>query len=236
MDEIDKIKNKIHESEGYKIGTKIDILSISSYVFKRNYTELKDALLTYSLPQVYIKLWDVRKRKNLYKFQKEIIRLFHNFLSSSGSLIEHTRIFVRETYKSTQFGEEYTNKIKKEFDNSLLAHFIKDLRNYILHKGIPLIKPNLPLEQDQAFFLISVYKLQQWDGWTKKSKEYLNSLKYDIKLHEIINEYETKVANFYKWLGKRLNELHEKDFIELKKLQDKYGQLIPKDVLRRIKG
>jgi len=176
MDEIDKIRKKIHESEGYKIRAKIDILNISFYVFKKNHTELNSAILTYRLPQVYIKLWDIRNRKKLYQFQKEIIRLFHNFLSSSGSLIDHTRIFIRELYENTDFLEEYRNEIKKEFEDSTLAQFIKDLRNYILHKGIPLIKPNLPLEQNKVFFLISVYKLQKWDKWSKKSREYLNNL------------------------------------------------------------
>ena len=68
---------------------------------------------------------------------KEVNRLFHNFLSSAKTLIEHTRIFMDTHFKNTSVNKEYTHKIKMEFSQDDLSRFIQDLRNYMLHQGLP---------------------------------------------------------------------------------------------------
>jgi hypothetical protein len=226
------LKEQIESSEGWKIEAGTRNLGTSYYIFMSNYNQLKNGLELFD-SKASSKLWAIKNRDKMDLFQTEIIRLFHNYLASVKSLVEHTRIIVREIHGSNEFSRECELKIKEIFGNSTLSHFIQDLRNYILHKGIPRIfarmKPRESMKSEvTSSIMLELSSLRSWDGWKAKSKEYLNDAKDDLNLYEIIVAYGSLVIDFYNWFLKRQEELFKEELEITQKIKDEYNKMVLK--------
>lgn len=134
---LDQLLKQMESMEGWKIEVKTRNLGISHYIFMTNYNQLKNSLELFNTKEVDSNIWAIKNRDKLNQFQIEVIRLFHNYLASVKSLVDHTRIMVREVHGNKKFSREYELKKQEIFVNSPLSCFVQDLRNYILHKGIP---------------------------------------------------------------------------------------------------
>src|SRR5436309_1126101 len=88
------LMKQIETTEGWKVRQRILIHSISYHVFTGNYEELRRVLEAYHNPDFALPLWAVSNRPKLDLFQKEIVRLLHNYVASAKTLVEHTRKFV----------------------------------------------------------------------------------------------------------------------------------------------
>jgi len=127
---------QIEATEGWKIRQRIARHAISYGIFMGNYDELKRALEAYHNPDFALTLWSVSNRPKLDLFQTSIVRMLQNYVASAKSLVDHTRKFVRTYYTGTDFEKNYKEKVAQIFHNPFCA-FIMDLRDYILHNGLP---------------------------------------------------------------------------------------------------
>lgn len=229
------LRSHIELSEGGKKEAGMMKLATSHYVFVSNYTQLKKGLEFFNSEEGN-KLWDIRNRDKLYLFHMEIIRLLHNYLASVKSLVDHTRIIIEEVHGSNEFSNEYKLKKEEMFDNSALSHFVQELRNYILHKGIPNTfaqeKFKTPTDSETtSSIILDLSSLRSWNGWRSKSKEYLNAARDDIDLYEIIVSYGSLVIDFYNWFSRRQVELFRTEFEETRKLKYEHDKIIKKYML-----
>jgi hypothetical protein len=140
--------------------------SFSYNIFSGNLKELKEGLKRIENPQIRLQLMAQNNGDAEGQAHKEINRLFHNFLAAAQTLIDHTRIFVNQNYKGTTIHQAYTQKIKSEYAEDELCKFIKDLRNYMLHKGLPDNQMSFSLTKGHAAFestiSLEVEKLVTW--------------------------------------------------------------------------
>jgi hypothetical protein len=108
-----------------------------------------------------------------------------------------------------------------------------DLRNYMLHKGLPGCQMSVeakkigPNGQCSIESTVTLRKdsLLEWSGWHKISAAYLETAPDQLKLSTIAIEYGDKVLSFYKWFDSTLDDFHSQDLIELQELQDRYAQI-----------
>ncbi|MGE5417456.1 MAG: hypothetical protein ACM3UZ_12035 [Acidobacteriota bacterium] len=154
--------------------------------------------------------------------QKEVIRLLHNFLAASASLVDHTRILAKDLYSNSPFWNEYNATVKATFAESPISNFVKDLRNYFLHTKIPVISATLvPIdEQMDSYINLHLDELRNWDGWKKKSKEYLASQPSKIRLEVVCDDYWSIVESLYKWFADKQNIIHLAEFEQAKEIQN----------------
>lgn len=85
----------------------IHSLTLSFYVFQANYEQMK--LIDISLEEAL----DLHAPDNQEKFESvsmETILLFHNFLASAKTLVDHTRKTVERLYSETSFIEIYNDQ------------------------------------------------------------------------------------------------------------------------------
>ncbi len=228
-EDIQEVGRKIEDSKGWKISNKIDLLNISHYIFMGNYNQLKQGLELFQRKNIALKLWNIDNREKLTEFQTEVIRLLHNYLASVKSLVDHTRIIVRDLYEGEDFIQEYQKKVNECFLDWPLSCFTQDLRNYILHKGIPIVSASITFQDDDEVdnnIYLNKSSLLLWDNWSKKSKEYLNILDKRVKLCDIVNEYSKKVIYFYIWFGEQQREIHSQEFKETEELQKKFKEIL----------
>lgn len=85
-------------------------LKASFRVFNGNFNELQEYLEHLKTPNEPLVKYSYNKRENIEALIDESSRLFHNFLSSAKSLVDHTRVIVNRLYPADhEFNQEYQN-------------------------------------------------------------------------------------------------------------------------------
>ena len=215
-----ELDNRIENLTGTKIERMLEILKVAEYVNDKNYKELTETISNY---KGNFSLWNLDKMRNLGISHREIIRLFHNYLSSLSSLISSARVFKKHL-KNEEFSKEYDSKMKSMKIN-VFHRFILDIRNYSQHYGPPPISllffvrksgknkfdMRLGIVIDREFLL-------SWEKLTSVSKEFVKKQGDDIDM-EIINDHQKEIKKNFLWLHTRINELYAKDIEELRNLE-----------------
>jgi hypothetical protein len=225
--ELREIEREIEASEGYRIYNRMNLLEKSYFIFDSNYLNLIHVLEEFEQPVVFLKLWEEKTRNRFDLFINDVIRLFHNYLAGATTLLEHIHTLRDGLYEETDFSEEYRARWDGQFGEASLPRFVEDLLIYMLHKGLPFALAELNfgrigsgMEVNSAIRL-DVSKLGEWEHWSEKGREYLDTLDEKAKLDDIIGEYTAIVADFYRWFVLRQSELHQEALEELEELEDK---------------
>jgi uncharacterized membrane-anchored protein YhcB (DUF1043 family) len=221
VDLMDELRN----SNEQKTVQKIRHFSISLEIFVSNFNELKHHLEIHNNPQVSLKLMSQDNRELLHQYQKESTRLLHNYIASTLSLIDHTRIHYRELYGQNDLFPDYQKKIDTHFKVHPLSNFIKDFRQYIQHFSMPSLSSRLHFQQGAPDFeisiRISVESLNKFSGWNSKSKEFIKSLGEDFDLLEVIIAHESHIKIFYEWFMNRQHIIHKSDYEKVNEIRNK---------------
>lgn len=220
MDKREKLK-------GAKIFNDIQNLATSQYFVIKNYQELEKQIALYEKDS--INMWDIAKRDKFQAFLRELSRLIHNYLSSTFSLISH----------SSNFCDQLQNKnLRKDYDEMVVKlklydcyHFVKDLRRFNQHIGLPLISAQLNFKSDpneiQSSILFDKKVLLSWHGnnaWTARSKNYLNTHK-EIEVTAVFIEYQGLIKDFYDWFYKKASSVYANDLKEFVDNERELGRL-----------
>jgi hypothetical protein len=213
--------DKLQASSEMEIYRNLEALSASYRVFKRNYDELVYHLDHLNDPRESLFMYSSEQRENLERLIDETSRLFHNFLASAKSLVDHTRVIVNRLYFNQEFKKEYDKKIAGELANNPVQKFVQRLRNYTQHYTLPIPELEIEFAEDIAMSVrLDVELLKQWDGWDKISMSYLKESGDSLCLISLSNKYFVLVEQFYQWLTERQTQLHKSDLENLQKMND----------------
>lgn len=220
-----ELDQKLEASEGYRIYTKMKLLGKSYFLFDGNYLALKHVLEDFEHPATFLKLWEKADRHRLDLFMSDVIRLFHNYLAGARTLLYHVRAFEGDEYRGTSFAHEYQRRVEQQVEGSSLHHFVQDLPGYMLHKGFPVALAELNLGsvsnsvEVRSAIELNVTELRNWEKWSDKGREQLNTWGNKVKLGDIVTEHASLVTELYDWFRTRQSELHQRDLEELAQLQ-----------------
>lgn len=180
-----------------------------------NYRELQARHSTY-LKTHFQEIGAVKCQKSIEDYAHALC----NYLSSYAASIEHM-MKVRNKLKNEELKKTYADKLES---SKLLVEqkFVKDLRNYIEHYGIPemgtpiqkfseLIVSEGKLVGIKKDFLVTINfaptmdseELKKWGGWQKESRAYLESLKLDrgrVRPHFLVDFLHKSNIDFLNWL------------------------------------
>jgi len=182
-----------------------------------------------------LRLMSQNNREAGEQTHREVNRRVHNFVAASLTLIEHTRAFMREQYAGSVVLESYQAKVTAEFSNEPIAKFVQDLRNYMLHKGLPesemflayKANPQMPDGGGELATGIrfNASRLSTWDGWSIPARMFIESAGEYIDIHAFVDTYTDKVISFHEWLQNELDHLHAEDLAQLRTLQHAFVEL-----------
>jgi hypothetical protein len=96
---------------------------------------LRELLNTLEDPNDPAKIWVWENKKRRDALLGELMRYFHNFLTSVTTLIDHTRHLMKEDFITEKHRKEHQEKIGHTFARDPLTIFIKELRHYIWRKS-----------------------------------------------------------------------------------------------------
>lgn len=216
--------DKITNCEGIKCINSMKYHNDCISIFGGNFKELSKALLHFENLKNALDLMDQDNREATEEYHNEISRLLHNFLASAKMLVDHTRVFINKFYNGTRIFQFYGNKVKSEFENDGLCKFIHELRNFILHQGLPYTGLILRPDLETTVFLDRDLTLD-WDGWTALSRNYLESQPERMRVYDFVNAYTQKVYVFNHWLNLKIKEYHKTDLDELDSLRKRYREI-----------
>jgi len=232
--ELQELDREIEVSDGYRLRNRMSLLERSYFVFDTNYLNLKHILNEFEQPMVFLKLWEEKTRSRFDLFINDVIRLFHNYLAGGNTLLDHIRTLHGATARETGFSDEYQERWNEQFGERSLPNFLEDLLSYLLNEGLPFAlaelnfgKVGVGMEVSSSIRL-DARRLGEWERWSEKGREHLNSLDYKAKFEDLINEHAATVADFYQWFVVRQSELHQKAYGELKELESKREDLVRK--------
>lgn len=197
----------------------------SQHIFSGNFKQLRELLQFIHDPErSFDKLFTADKSREMTLAQNEVVRLFHNFVASAMTLIEHTRIMIRDDSVKKGAIDEYQEKIEVTFTNNTLAGFIQDLRNYILHKGIPFTGVELKWTAENKKYDTRVFldlsQMKTWDKWSERGRTYIDNAGAEkITLLEVVEAYTAIVQSFHEWYHNWFMELHKAELEEFRALQ-----------------
>ncbi|EOP48554.1 hypothetical protein IKQ_05528 [Bacillus cereus VDM053] len=225
--EIRRLDEQLRATEGWRIRSKLKVFSISIYTFEKNNIELVNLLNQYETDSnLALKIASFSNRETFEAFLAEIIRLLHNYLASAMTLVDHTRKLFRDEYEKIEFEKEYNKKIDELFVQSPVSRFIQDLRNYSMHRMLPMAGASVAFSEEtgmtQSIYL-SKDKLIEWKGWKPNSRVYLDKQEDNIKLLQLVNEYTKNVTEFQTWFQEKQNEIHSEAMKELKAFEKEYN-------------
>jgi hypothetical protein len=225
--ELREIDREIEASEGYRLRNRMNLLEKSYFVFDANYLNLRHVLDEFEQPMVFLKLWEERTRDRFDLFIDDVIRLFHNYLAGGTTLLDHIDTLRDGLYGDSDFADEYQARWEEQIGAPALPQFMEDLLVFMLHEGLPFALAELNfgrmgsgVEVNSAIRL-DVEKLREWEHWSEKGREYLDTLEGKVKLADVVGEYATIVSRFYQWFVLRQSELHREVLGELEALEGK---------------
>lgn len=230
-----ELEERLVGSEGYGLYMKVRALGRSYYIFDRNHRALVVILeKLVEEPGSLLPIFVQPTQESFYLLEANVAIVLHNFLAGAKTLVDHTRVLVRDLYGGSAFEDEYQKKVDERLKNSPVVQFVQRLRNYALHKSIPVTTTKLRIkrvgtEQNEVSLsgsiTLNVDELRGWDGWSSKDREYLDAIGKEIEITRLANEYRAVIDGFHSWLQERQQELHSDSLNETEAIQERLSQV-----------
>lgn len=191
-------------------------MQINYELFKRNYEELVVLLEKFNNPMTFqeVALNTDKGRAMAMDAMIEFTRRLHNFLASVKMLIDVTRNWIKEKFEKTQFMVINQSEIDRRFKNNVQAQFLEDLRNFTLHRKLPLSIPQLrmdPIGEHQLRSSLGLVLIKsdllEWKNWSEYGSMQLQMEDGDeVDIRPIVDQYFENVTDYTKWLSWQLRK------------------------------
>ncbi len=183
-----------------------EIVRRSWSVFVRNTRELSQLLAIPSKRTAVSLLLMSDDREATTPFWEELDQRLHNELASAVTLVDHSRRLMKyyRPYIPSMV-QEYERRNENVTDLRETA-FLRDLRNYLLHYGVPPVIQTLSLSSPAVAggtghaIKLSADRLLEWGSWKAKSRDYLAEFKDGPDLRQTVAVYANSMSGLFSWL------------------------------------
>lgn len=233
LEQLRAAERRILEHPAYTTYQEIEGLRRSLHaVFIPNWMELVELLqlaatnegLAFELAQ------NVRAPVVRDQFETLLTRRLHNHLASTMSLVEHVRRVMRG--QSDPIASQF-NLLRGEVATHPEISFMQNLRNYVLHHGLPFLGHHLAVtnvnssEQTvESEVKLSCSGLLEWDGWTAQSSAFLSASDEALGLRQIVIKHGELVKDLNLWLIGRLQADNESGLEVVNELIIEYNAIL----------
>ncbi|TGJ96931.1 hypothetical protein DLJ96_02480 [Actinotalea fermentans ATCC 43279 = JCM 9966 = DSM 3133] len=148
------------------------------------------------------------------------LRHLLNYVGSAFTLVDHTRNLLA-TYEGENFLAEYETR-KMAVTGTRSAAILKALRNYMIHRGQPVL--GIDLEADPRgsaqWVVVDASDMLSWKKCPAPAKKYLSESR-SIRILDLVQEYETSLGELYEWVFAQYQILHGGEIAEFQDLVQK---------------
>jgi len=217
---LDQLPGKVYHELG-------ESLNRAARLFSKNSEELRDHLMQFVGKPVFVT--DLSEG-----FDSEAARLLINYLAALAGLRDAQRVVHHKLWpdpdeeenracemcgrrdpKRTKWEVEVWDRKREELLGDGRIAFLTKLRDYSLHYNIPLMtvassftsvaSPGGPLVGKNSVG-ISRGDLLRWDGWNKRSRDFINEHDGDIiELTPLVAFFSQRVREFIRWFFEQID-------------------------------
>lgn len=152
--------------------------------------------------------WDDEDDDPLREFVVEIGRLWHNYVASAVTVVDHMRKLFDKQPADLQ--SEYKQKIEELILPHDVVDFVHKSRQVAVHKGVFTPGATMRFQRGKQWYevdcrtdiLLNRYK----DWWTAGARRYLVANSPRVNLTKVVEKYAEVVDAFYDWFTDRFYE------------------------------
>jgi hypothetical protein len=225
LDILREVERRITQHPAYKEHGETESLARTiNTVFVPNWRELL-GLLNQATNDVALA---VELIQNMYRpdvrnqFHAQTAQRLHNYTASTMTLVDHVRRIMRG--RTGPIAEAFEER-KRELLSHPEVPFMQDLRNFTLHRSLPILahrlsvtNVNAPGQTMDSEVELSVTSLREWDRWTSPSLSFLAQCGEVVVLRPVVQEHGERVLTFNNWLHDELSMANAAGLDELNKL------------------
>lgn len=170
---------------------------ISNNILSGNIVQLRQFLNTLEDPKDPAKIWVWENKKRRDDLLGELMRYFHNFLTSATTVIDQTRHLMKEDFISEKHRKEHQEKIDHTFARNPLTIFIKELRHYVTHRAIPIIQMSHEESGENKRLEMDLEKIASWKNWSQLARDFIEKRRPAIRILDLVDQYEQIAVEFH---------------------------------------
>ena len=196
----------LQHSAGAKIRQEVSSLYTTLEIVNKNYQMLKKGSGYHQ--DKTSELWMTGNRDRLETFQREYLRLLHNYSASVYSL-ERQTYTILDRYEDEKPGlkEQYFQEIRdRGLDTEV--DLVKQLRHYTQKRELPPLASSMHGKKTEEGTFETEYKLilekeemMDWDEWNSDVRERLEAMDERIDITNLASEFQEKLNGFYDWFN-----------------------------------
>lgn len=215
----------IRKLPGYEVNIRLTSFIDAILVCNANAVSFRKRHDKINTPALVVMLKEPANYSLRHETNLELQRQFSNFLMSAFAVRDHWYALRNEYYIGTAVNEKINAFTSETFGKNELASFMHDFRNYITHKGYPLVSQTFSEKDHRLINDVRFEKEQllEYKKWSTLSKQYINRIENSISLISCVSEYSEILRLYYYTLVKMLEEWHKEDLSLLKHYKDSYG-------------
>lgn len=205
---LDDVQRRMSEHPGYREYVACaELARTINTVFVPNLRELHTLLL---LPtrdaNLAIELFQNMKRPDVRDgYESAVTQRLHNYVAGSATLVDHARRLMR--LRSGPVAEDFHKRKTAVVENPEVP-FIKDLRNFVLHRTHPFLAHTVKIEDGGGIargeIELSTADLLSWSGWTSAARAFVKSRAPAIELRPVVRRHGDLMIELHNWLHDEL--------------------------------
>jgi hypothetical protein len=205
-------QEQLRTSQGFRAIALQTQVKRMGYILQGNVGQYRSLVATLQDPSVSLPILADGNRHAHDDLLSEAERLLHNVLTAMSTRVDQQRHFINKQFADDPvLTSEYRERIASSFTPSAEAAFLKDLRNYITHRQIPVAqsKHTFGPESYEITFILPSEPLLTWDGWNGAVRKWIIGRGEAVPIVDVVGTYARVAGDFDKWLYGRIGQKYE---------------------------
>jgi hypothetical protein len=205
---LDDVQHRLSEHPGYREYLACEGLRRTiNAVFVLNLQTLVAVLARPTQDQALaIELFQNMRRPDVREgYEAAVTNTLHNYVAGSATLVDHTRRLMRGRVGALP--EEF-NRRKADLVANAEVPFVKDLRNFVLHRAHPFLGHTVTVASSQGSITgeieLSQTDLLTWDRWSSPARAFIKDQAEKIPLRPIVQRHGKLMIELHNWLHDQL--------------------------------
>jgi hypothetical protein len=131
---------------------------------------------------------------------------------------------MEEDFITEQHRSDYQDRIKRTFVDDPLARFVQDFRNYVLHRSVPRISLVDQISIEKKMLKLDLTHMLAWQKWSPPARSYIESHKPDVRILEVVDQYEAMVRSSHEAFVLSFQTYYEKPINETLALMQQWNR------------
>lgn len=205
---LDDVQRRLGEHPGYREHLACEELRRTiNAVFVLNLRTLVAVLIRPTQDQALaVELFQNMRRPDIREgYEAAVTNTLHNYVAGSATLVDHTRRVMDG--RTGPIAEEFDQR-KKRVASDPEVLFIKNLRNFVLHRAHPFLGHTVSVA-DQSGRITGEIELSRtdlltWDRWSSPARAFVRDQPEKIPLRPVVQHHAELMIELHNWLHDQL--------------------------------